>query len=299
MRKAFYLKQTKSGRVFDGLNGVLLFIILFVTIYPFWNMLVLSFNDGTDALLGNLYFWPRQWSMANYEYVFKNSKLLNGALVSVLRVVVGTVTGVGCNALLGYICCNKNFYGRKFMRMLFLITMYFGGGLIPTYLLMVQLGFVNSFAVYIVPCLFSAYYMLLASSYMQSIPDALFESARIDGASETRTFWSIALPLAKPMLACIAVYIGVGHWNSWFDVSLYSKNGTWDTLQIILYRLLNQANAKSDMFNQQQLYASMRTIQPETVRAAITVVVVVPIVFIYPFFQRYFVGGITLGAVKG
>ena len=101
------------------------------------------------------------------------------------------------------------------------------------------------------------------------------------------------------MLACIAVYIGVGHWNSWFDVSLYSKNGTWDTLQIILYRLLNQANAKSDMFNQQQLYASMRTIQPETVRAAITIVVVVPILFIYPFFQRYFVGGITLGAVKG
>lgn len=299
MRKAFYLKQTKSGRVFDAVNGILLFVILFVTIYPFWNMLVLSFNDGTDALLGNLYFWPRKWTMANYEYVFKNSKLLHGAWVSVLRVVVGTVTGVGCNALLGYICCNKNFYGRKFMRMLFLITMYFGGGLIPTYLLMVQLGFINSFAVYIIPSLFSAYYMMLASSYMESIPAALYESARIDGASELRTFFSIAMPLAKPMLACIAVYIGVNHWNSWFDVSLYSKNGNWDTLQIILYRLLNQANAKSDMFNQQQLYASMRTIQPETVRAAVTVVVVVPIVFIYPFFQRYFVGGITLGAVKG
>ena len=298
MRKVFYLKQTKSGRIFDAFNGAALFILLFITIYPFWNMLVLSFNDGTDALLGNLYFWPREWTLANYEYVFKNGKLLHGALISVLRVLVGTATGVGCNALLGYICSNKNFYGRKFMRMLFLITMYFGGGLIPTYLLMVQLGFVNTFAVYIIPGLFSAYYMLLASSYMESIPASLFESARIDGASELKTFLKIALPLAKPMLACIAVYIGVGHWNSWFDVSLYSKNGTWDTLQIILYRLLNQASAKSDMFNQQQLYASMRTIQPETVRAAITIVVVVPILFIYPFFQRYFVGGITLGAVK-
>ena len=109
----------------------------------------------------------------------------------------------------------------------------------------------------------------------------------------------IVIPLAMPMLACIAVYIGVGHWNSWFDVSLYSRDGTWDTLQIILYRLLNQANAKADITNQQQLYMSMRTIQPETVRAATTVVVVVPIIFIYPFFQRYFVGGITLGAVKG
>lgn len=299
MKNVFYLKQTKSGRLFDAFNGVMLFVLLFITIYPFWNMLVLSFNDGTDALLGNLYFWPRKWTLANYEYVFKNSKLLHGAVVSVLRVVVGTLTGVACNALLGYICSNRNFYGRKFMRMLFLITMYFGGGLIPTYLLMVQLGFVNTFAVYIIPGLFSAYYMLLASSYMESIPSSLFESARIDGASEVRTFTYIALPLAKPMLACIAVYIGVSHWNSWFDVSLYSKNGTWDTLQIILYRLLNQANAKSDMFNQQQLYASMRTIQPETVRAAITIVVVVPILFIYPFFQRYFVGGIMLGAVKG
>lgn len=299
MRKRAYLKQTKSGKVFDCFNGIFLAIITFITIYPFWNMLVLSFNDGTDAILGKLYFWPGVWTTANYEYVLRNGKLLHGAVISVLRVFVGTLTGVICNSLLGYICANKSFYGRKFMRVLFLITMYFSGGLIPTYLLMIRLGYINSFAVYIVPALFSSYYMLLASSYFQSIPDALFESARIDGASELRNFWSIAVPLAKPMLACIAVYIAVNHWNSWFDVSLYSKDGTWDTLQIILYRLLNQASAKSEMMNQQQLYASMRTIQPETVRAAITVVVVVPIIFIYPFFQRYFVGGITLGAVKG
>lgn len=298
-RKRHYIKQTKAGILFDCFNFLFLAVITFATIYPFWYMVVLSFNDGTDALLGNLYFWPRKFSLANYEYVFRNSKLLRGAVISVLRVTVGTVTGVFCNALLGYICANRNFYGRKFMRVVFLITMYFSGGLIPTYLLMIKLGFVNSFAVYIVPALFSAYYMMLASSYFQSIPESLFESARIDGASELRNFWSVAVPLAKPMLACIAVYIGVSHWNSWFDVSLYSKDGTWDTLQIILYRLLNQASAKSEMMNQQQLYASMRTIQPETVRAATTVVVTMPILFIYPFFQRYFVGGITLGAVKG
>lgn len=294
-----YIKQTTAGRIFDVFNAVFMILVTFVMIYPFWNMLVLSFNDGTDALLGNLYFWPRKWTLANYQYVLRNDKLLRSALISVLRVVVGTVAGVMCNALLGYICSCKSFYGHKFMRIVFLITMYFGGGLIPTYLLMVRLGMVNSFSVYILPGLFSAYYMMLASSYFQTLPESLFESARIDGASELRIFWSIAAPLAKPMLACIAVYIAVNHWNSWFDVSLYSKDGTWDTLQIILYRLLNQASAKSELMNQQQLYASMRTIQPETVRAAITVVVVVPIVFVYPFFQRYFVGGITLGAVKG
>lgn len=299
MRREFYIKQTPAGRVFDIVNCIVISLIMFTMIYPFWNTLVLSFNDGTDALLGKLYFWPRVWTTSNYEYVFKNSDLLHGAVVSVLRVVVGTTTGVFCNALLGYIVSNQQFYGRKFMRVLFVITMYFGGGLIPTYLLMIRLGFMNSFWVYIIPSLFSAYYMLLVSSYIQNIPESIFESARMDGASELTTFIRIAIPLSKPMLACIAVYIGVNHWNSWFDVSLYSKNGVWDTLQIILYRLLNQANAEAMITNQQQLYSSMRTIQPQTVRAATTIVVVVPILFIYPFFQRYFVGGITLGAVKG
>lgn len=299
MRNAFYIKKTRGGQIFDICNGVIIGILMFVMLYPFINVLVYAFNEGTDAVRGNLYFWPRKWTLANFEYVFKNSALLRGAWVSILRVVVGTVTGVLCNALLGYIISCRQFYGRKFMRIVFIITMYFGGGLIPTYLLMLQLGFMNSFSVYWIPALFSAYYMMLASSFIQNLPDSLFESARIDGASELTIFWRLVVPLAMPMLACIAVYIGVNHWNSWFDVSLYSKDGRWDNLQIILYRLLNQANAKAEMTNQQQLYQSMRTIQPETVRAATTVVVTVPIVFIYPFFQRYFVGGITLGAVKG
>jgi putative aldouronate transport system permease protein len=299
LRKVFYVKRTQSGRIFDLCNGLFIALLMFAMIYPFWNVLVYSFNEGTDAVLGKLYFWPRRWTLTNYEYVLRNRDLLRGAGVSVLRVVVGTLTGVLCNGLLGYIVSCRHFYGRKFMRVVFLVTMYFSGGLIPTYLLMLKLGFMNSFAVYWVPALFSCYYMLLASSFIQGIPDSVFESARIDGASELKTFFRIVVPLAMPMLACIAVYIGVSHWNSWFDVSLYSKDGRWDNLQIILYRLLNQASAKVEMANQQQLYQSMRTIQPETVRAATTVVVVVPIVFIYPFFQRYFVGGITLGAVKG
>ena len=151
MRKRAYLKQTKSGKVFDCFNGIFLAIITFITIYPFWNMLVLSFNDGTDAILGKLYFWPRVWTTANYEYVLRNGKLLHGAVISVLRVFVGTLTGVICNSLLGYICANKSFYGRKFMRVLFLITMYFSGGLIPTYLLMIRLGYINSFQHYFLP----------------------------------------------------------------------------------------------------------------------------------------------------
>ena len=279
--------------------AALIALLMFVMIYPFWNVVVYAFNDGADAVLGRLYFWPRKFSLANLEYVFRNRDLLRGAGVSVMRVLVGTTLGVACNALLGYIVSCRTFYGRRFMRLLFIVTMYFTGGLIPTYLLMLKLGLDNTFAVYILPNLFSCYYMLLTSSYIQGIPDSLFESARIDGAGELRTFWKIAVPLTVPMLACIAIFIGVNQWNSWFDVLLYSGNKRWDNLQIILYRLLAQATALAEIQNQQQLYSSMRTLQPQTVRAATTLVVVVPILFIYPFFQRYFVGGITLGAVKG
>ena len=299
MRRASYIKQTRGGMVFDLFNVLLMTVLVILMIYPFINIFAISLNDGIDAVRGGIYLWPRKFSLTNYQYVFSNRSLLRGAGVSVLRVIVGTTTGVLGNALLGYIVSCRTFYGRKFMRILFLITMYFSGGLIPSYLLMIRLGFMNSFNVYWIPSIFGAFYMLLTSSYIQNLPESLFESARIDGCSELKIFSTIVLPLCVPMLACIAVYIGVDQWNAWFDVSLYSKDGRWDNLQIILYRLLNQATALQKMMEQQRAAVTMKTLQPLTVRAATTIVVTLPIIFIYPFFQKYFVTGITIGAVKG
>ncbi|WP_312371055.1 carbohydrate ABC transporter permease [Lachnoclostridium sp.] len=298
MSRPFYIKQTRAGKVFDIVNAVFMFCFMIIVVYPFINVLAISFNNGQDAVKGGIYLWPRKFTLANYEYVLHGVTLIRGTIVSVLRTVIGTITGVLCSALLGYIVSCKHFAGRKFMRILFIITMYFGGGLIPTYLLMTKLGLVNTLTVYWLPSLFSAYYMLLTASYIQNIPDALFEAARVDGASEIRIFTQFVIPLSVPMLACIAIYIGVGQWNSWFDVNLYSKNGTWDNLQIILYRMLNQASAMADMTDSVMLSEKMRSIQPLTIRSAITVVVVTPIIIIYPFFQKYFVSGMTLGAVK-
>lgn len=299
MRRVSYIKRTTSGTVFDIFNVAFMIVLTVTMIYPFINIFAISLNEGTDAVRGGIYLWPRKFTLSNYEYVFSNSSLLRGAMVSVLRVVVGIATGVLGNALLGYIVSCRTFYGRKFMRVLFLITMYFSGGLIPTYLLMVRLGFMNTFQVYWIPSIFSAFYMLLTSSYIQNLPESLFEAARIDGCSELKILFKIVLPLCIPMLACIAVYIGVDQWNSWFDVSLYSKDGKWDNLQIILYRLLNQATALQKMMEKQRAAAAMKTLQPLTVRAATTIVVTLPIIFIYPFFQKYFVSGITIGSVKG
>lgn len=299
MRQAFYIKRTVAGTIFDILNGIFMTIFVILMVYPFINLLALSFNDGMDAVKGGIYLWPRKFSLASYEYMLNNPKLIRGTTVSVMRVVVGTLTGVLGSALLGYIVSCRHFVGRRFMRVLFIITMYFGGGLIPYYLLMLRLGLNNTFHVYWIPGIFSAYYMLLIASYIQNIPESLFESARMDGASELRVFLQIVVPISVPVLACISVYIGVGQWNSWFDVSLFSKDGKWDNLQIILNRLLNQAAALENIMEQQRLSEKMRRITPQTVRAATTMVVTIPIIFIYPFFQKYFISGITIGAVKG
>lgn len=298
MSRPFYIKQSKSGKVFDVFNIVLMVVVLIAVVYPFINVLAISLNDGYDAVRGGIYLWPRVFSLDSYKFVLSDSSLIRGFGVSVLRTLIGTVTAVLGNALLGYVVSCRQFAGRKFMRILFLITMYFGGGLIPVYLLMTRLGLINTLTVYWLPSIFSAYYMLLCASYIQNIPEALFEAARVDGANELRIFAQFVVPLSIPMLACIAIYVGVGHWNSWFDVNLYSKNGTWDNLQIILYRILNQTNAISEMTDSVMVAERMRGIQPLTVRAAITIIVVTPIIIIYPFFQRYFVSGMTMGAVK-
>ena len=294
-----YQKPTFSGRVFDVINIVFMLVFAFCMLYPFWNQLVISLNEGTDTNYGGLYFWPRQWTLANYAYIFEKGNLGKGALISVLRVVVGTSTTLFCSGLLAYVTTVRGFSGRRFMRIVYLITMYFGGGMIPTYLLMVNLGLLNTFTVYWLPGLFSAYYMMLIASYIYGLPESLMESARIDGAGEMRIYFQIILPLCVPVLAAIGIMAAVGHWNSWFDVMVYNPKGEWDTLQAYLRRILTEATMASQLLNDQQQQEAMRKLTTSSIRAATTMVVTIPIVCVYPFFQRYFISGMTIGAVKG
>ena len=184
------------------------------------------------------------------------------------------------------------------MRKLFVFTMYFGGGLIPFYLLMVRLHMTNSFNVYWIPGLLAPYYMLLIGAYMQDIPEAIFESARIDGASELTVFFKIAMPMATPVIAAVCIFVAVGHWNSWFDCMIYNPSGQFDTLQVYLKRLLLEVEAITGIRDQQLLHSKYSELSPVTVRAAATVVVTAPIIIIYPFFQNFFIHGMRVGAVK-
>jgi len=293
-----HLKKSFGSKLFDVVNILFMLAFAFVVLYPFWNQLVYSLNDGNDAARGGLYFWPRIISLDAYRYLFSNPRLGKGALVSVLRVVVGTTSCLFLTGLLAYIVTLKNFSGRKFMRILFLITMYISGGLIPYYLLISRLKLIDTFTVYWLPNLLNAYYMLLMASFIQELPESLIEAARIDGCSELRTYWKIIVPLSTPVYAAVAVYLSVEHWNSWFDCTIFCPSGQWDTLQVFLRRMLLEREAAAQAADT-LVRNKFRDVTPLTIRAATTMVVTLPIAFSYPFFQKYFVGGLTLGSVKG
>ncbi|MFF2093072.1 carbohydrate ABC transporter permease [Paenibacillus sp. NPDC058174] len=290
---------TIPQRLFDIVNVVVLLLFGIIMAYPFLNLLALSLNDGADAARGGIYIFPREFSLDAYKLLLQNDKLLEGFGWSVLRVAVGTVTCLFVTGLLAYIVSIRHFSGRKFMRILFLVTMYFNGGLIPIYLLMVNLKLTDSFHVYWIPSLISAYYMLLMSSYISELPDALFESARIDGASEMKIYLSLVIPMSLPVFAAVSIYSAVGHWNAWFDVVLYNSSGHFDTLQVYLRRLLLEVEASQQIMDQQLLFQKFKSMTPLTLRAATTIFVTVPILLVYPFLQKYFIGGLTIGSVKG
>ncbi len=298
MNRKFY-RDSIGSRLFDIINVACLIIFSFLIVYPFWNQFVLSISDGTDAALGGIYFWPRKFSTANYIVLFRDDGILKGVWISILRVVVGTISQLFCTGLLSFVVTRPEFRLRNTIRKIFIFTMYFSGGMIPTYLLFAKLGFFNTFWVYIIPSLIGTYNMLLMSSYMQDLPNTVFEAARIDGMGEFMIFIKIMFPMAIPVFAAVTIFIAVGHWNSWFDVLIYNPNGNWDTVQVYLRRILLEVEAFEKIENASQAESAFRNLTATTVRAATTMVATIPILVIYPFMQKHFIGGITIGAVKG
>jgi putative aldouronate transport system permease protein len=298
MKKATTRKKTSVGdKVFVFLNGFFMILFVIITLYPVWNTLVVSLNNGTDSLRGGLYLWPRMWTLKNFNTVLHKKNLLVGAYVTVARTIIGTITALGANAILAYIVSRKRFLFKKQLSLFWVITMYVNGGLIPTFLLFKGLGLTNNFLVYIIPGMISAFYMLVIRTFMVGIPDSFEESAQLDGAGDVIIFTKIISPLCKPVYATVALFCAVGHWNSWFDAMLYNRmNSNLTTLQYELMKLLssvtNQSTSVESMKN------AVGTVTPTSVRAAATILTMLPIVCLYPFLQRYFVTGLTIGGVK-
>ncbi|MFR9710968.1 carbohydrate ABC transporter permease [Paenibacillus sp. MB22_1] len=302
--------QRRVGRgkvepvIFHTLNTIFMIFLVVVTLYPFLNTIVVSFNAGNDTIRGGIYLWPRQFTLQNYKAIFVSGTIYDAFLISVARTVLSTILNIFLTTMLAYTLSRREYVFRKPITLIFVLTMYFNAGLIPGYFLIKDLHLINTFWVYVVPSMISAFNLIVIRTYIGTIPESLVESARIDGAGDFKIFWSIIFPLCKPVLATIALFVAVGAWNSWFDAFLYtSSRQELSTLQYELMKLLSSsmnANSNPAVANgagmTQDTAASMVT--PLSIRAAVTVVASVPILLVYPFMQKYFVVGLNVGSVK-
>lgn len=293
------VKKKTAGKIeaFPIVNGLIMVLFMIVTLYPVLNTLAISLNDGTDALRGGIYLIPRKFTWKNYITVLQKDNLITGAYITVARTLLGTILSLAANAILAFVVSRKRFLFKKELSLFWVITMYVNGGLIPTFLLYKGLGLTNNFWVYIIPGMVSAFNMLVIRTYMNGIPDSLEESAQLDGAGYTTIFLKIYSPLCKPVYATVALFVAVGQWNSWFDAMLYNRmSDNLTTLQYELMKLLSSVTNQGG--NAEMMKNSMGTVTPTSVRAAATIITMLPIICIYPFLQKYFVAGLTLGGVK-
>ena len=291
---------------FHFLNTCFLLLLSFITLYPFWTTIAVSFNDAMDTMRGGVTFFPREFSLFNYQVIFQTGAIPHAFFISVARTVINLVTSVFFTAMIAYALSRREFVLLKPFTLILVLSMYINAGLIPTFFLIRRLGMYNSFWVYIVPGIVNAFNFVVMRTYMRSIPESIIESARIDGYGDFYIFIRIILPLCLPVLATIGLFVAVGSWNAWFDTMIYNSGRV--NLHTLQYKLMeylqssqNQGRSAADA-GAMGLAASagggLGMVTPMSIRASITVVAAVPILLIYPFMQRYFVVGLNVGGVK-
>jgi putative aldouronate transport system permease protein len=300
---SFVKKEGYIGRgIFNVLNIGMFILFAFICIFPFYYIFINTISDNTLVVSGKILFIPEGIHINNYLQVFKIRGLFSAALISVCRTVLGTLFTLIGSSFLGYALGRKEYWKRKFWYRFIIISMYFNAGIIPWFLIMKMLGLYNNFLAYILPSIVIPFYVMLFKTYFEQIPSAIEESAQIDGAGYLVRFIYIILPVSLPILATIAVFASVGQWNSFYDTLFLMRSSSLYTLQYQLYQYLTAANALATMMKTSQATQSVseaNKLTPIAVRMTISIVVSLPIIFAYPFLQRYFVKGIMIGAVKG
>lgn len=287
-------KKLTGDKLFNVINTIIILVITIIILVPLLNVLMSSFAGSTALAEGGFIFFPKEWSLNNYKAVFKDTSIWKAFVISVGKTVLGVGTHVFFCAMVAYALSKRDLRGRKLYTVMGIITMFFSGGMIPTYLLMKQLGLLNNFMVYILPQLFSYYDVVILMNFFRQVPTSLEESAKIDGAGVWRTFLTIAMPLSKPALATIALFNGVFQWNDFMTAKLYMTNKELYPVQMKLYEIIVQQQAQSmNSIGNISLATTSKGIQLATI-----VVTTVPIIIIYPLLQKHFVSGMMLGAVK-
>lgn len=292
------IRKSNGEKAFDLINIIFMVLVCFVTIYPIWYTIVLSFNDGTDALKGGIFWLPRKWTTDNYLAVFKNPGIVTAYVVTISRTLIGTITNVFFTAMVAYAFSKEWILGRRFYLAVGTFTMFFGGGLIPFFLVLKEFKLLDTFWVYIIPTMFNFFNLLIFMSFFRTIPASLEESAKIDGAHDFKIFLRIVVPLSKPVLATIALFTGVWHWNDYFFGVIFVNKTDLQPIQTFLYKIIAEAGS-ARMAISAPIGLSKSNVTSNSIKFATMVVTTLPIVIVYPFLQKYFVKGVMLGAVKG
>ncbi|MBD2871940.1 carbohydrate ABC transporter permease [Paenibacillus arenilitoris] len=298
------MKLTAGEKILQTVVVVLLALLCVSVLYPFLYMLAISLNDGADAARGGVYLIPRDLTFINYEIVLGNEVIRNSYLITIARTVVGTIGGLIVTLLIAYGLSYRGLPLRSTILSYILITMLFNGGLVPFYIQLNNLGLLNTFWVYILPGLFSVWNMFVMLKFIQGIPEALIESAELDGAGPVRTLMQIVIPLSKPMLAALGLFTAVGHWNDWFAGAFFVTDQSLIPVQTFLQQLLSASDISAVLgsnSNQEALARSsqMQNITLMSIKMAVVMVSALPILCVYPFLQKYFVKGVLVGSVKG
>jgi putative aldouronate transport system permease protein len=298
----YSIRETGVDKAFKIINYSLLVIVLIIIIYPLWFVLIASISDPDLVNSGKVYLIPKRISFEGYRRIFQDSEILMSYKNTVIYTTTGTLLNLILTLMCAYALSKKKLYGRNVITFIFTFTMFFSGGLIPTYLVVKQLGLLNKIWALILPGAISMYNVIIARTFFQStIPEEIEESAMIDGSSVTNTFIKIILPLSKAIISVLALFYAVGHWNSYFDALIYLTNRKLYPLQIILREILIENQMKADMVAEGLMEESVinKVRYASLIKYGVIIVSSVPVFMIYPFIQKYFVGGIMIGSLKG
>lgn len=289
------IRRSVRGKSFDIVNYLILAIFSLTILFPFWNLFVKSISSPDAGIVEALQMWPKKFSAFNYQYVLNNRYIWSGYRETLIRTITGTVLSVTLTAMGAYTLSKKNLPNRNFWTTVVLIPMFFSGGMIPTYMWMVDLHLIDNRLALILPGLVSSYNLIIMRNFFMAVPEGLEESAKIDGAGSIRIFFSIVLPISKAVLATVALWVMVGHWNAWFDATIYIRDADKLPLQVVLRRILLEGTQQMMDMNS----TDTNHVTPDTLKAATTFICMLPIMCVYPFVQKYFVKGVIIGSLKG
>jgi putative aldouronate transport system permease protein len=295
--------RTNSEKIFNVANTLFMIFLCIITVYPYINQLAIAFNEGLDTSFGGITIYPRIFTLSNFKLVFANHQIWGASVISSSRVLIGTLSALMMTTAAAYGLSKDYLPGKKIIMNFFILPSYISLGMIPAFILFKHYGLINNYLIYIVPRLFSFYNMIIIMSFIRSLPKELDESAIIDGANDIQVFYKITIPLSMPVLATVALWLSVEHWNDWVTTLMYITDKKLYPLQFLLLLIVKESETLQSIISEVAMSggntADIAVPTPEAIRATTFIVVTMPIILVYPFLQKYFVKGVTLGAVKG